>query len=235
MGILRLQTASGTKVAATGSPHTLAVGQITAGSLLICAVGVDGITDKFTSLGDGTNTFTRIGTPQRVDGGGGNGWFYFAYKENATAVAAPTLSLALSGISASVIIFMEFSGFSTSVLDANIYAGGSASTALNSTAAATTAQAYELLVNGGYSDLGGGTYTLGEEWQGKVQAQNADNDGYMAYQIVNITGAYTAKTTLSSASDNSCGIATFKASGTSAVSRNDKTLRPHPFSPGLAR
>lgn len=232
MAITLVQQVTGSLVAGTGN-MTAALATTTTGNLLVVGISIaPATTDVTTSLGDGTNTLGIIGAGTRINSASGLGFVVLYYKENITGLSTPTMTWAHSGTQSAVMVVAEYSGVLTSgSLDQSIYGTGTGTTGTAGPSSVTTA-VNELVVAFAGTDFGNNVFTVGAGYGHLKSAGNANADGAMEDKVVTSNAAMTATETFSS-TDWGMGLATFKSA---AAQRLPNTgLRPHPFSPGLAR
>lgn len=119
----------------------------------------------------------------------------------------------------SILIVEEWSGNTTTPLDVSVGATGVTSTALNSGASATTAQANELVIGAGVAS-GAVTLTPGSGYSNLNQANTTFSTLAFESKTVSAVGTQTATMTSSASGSWVCQVVTFKElGGTITVNR----------------
>lgn len=232
--------ASGTTVGATFGSTT------TAGNAIIVATYWP-TNGSSVSIGDGTNTYTSalVNVQQTTDGH--EMFLFVAYNIAGGAAVTVTATKTGANVTDRWICIWEVSGLATaSAFDKSSTntSGASANTAGDSGSTATTTQADEFLVGAfGGSGVGFTNIVPGTNWTERQEIANgsAGLAGYTEDRIVAAAAAYNATCTFDSNQTWSALIGTFKAVSAAPTSNISigtcfqKTHRPGPFRPGLAR
>jgi hypothetical protein len=187
---------------------------LTGSTIVVAIIGNSG-TDQISgiSISAGSATFTKIATASGLIGGDALSYVTIWYAYNITGGTTPTITITKAASWAIQAIAWEVVGLTTTdPLDVVAGAGAAATTAVNSGATASTAQASEYLIGIGGSDFGGATYShvAGSYFDNLTQVSAAAGDIAMADREVNAVSTYTATLTLSGATDNRGAILAFK-------------------------
>lgn len=227
-----VQTLTGNTSAGTGSFTTGAFAANTStGNTIVIAVGDDsGSTNQVTVITDSAgNSYTRVTSVASTLSL--SIWYCSNIKGGTTPTISVTyLSVSITNVSVTA---QEFTGvWINSVANDKFASATGASTAPLSAATAITTRESELVVGclgytgaAGVATLGAGFSSLGNEVT-NVTIRTAQES-----KVVAQSGAYTAGFTIPSAAWL-CGVATFYGG---FPSFKQKSMRPAPFKPGLAR
>lgn len=194
-------------------------------------VGIASGLGTVTSVTDGTNTFTAGVADYNYNASNHMIWYY---AKNITGAASHVITVNLSGSLSVDGIAREYSGIDTNApTDQTAQNTGSSSTP-SSGATSTTTQASELVI--GFFGCGSSvTETLGSGFSNlTVATVSASASAAAEDLIVSSTGTQTATFGTSTIFNWGCQVATFKGAS-SKPSFRPNNLRPHAFSPGIAR
>lgn len=197
-GIAQTQTANITTAATSGS---IAVSTTTTGNLgiLIIATNTGGIT--YSSVTDGTNTYTLVGNVNS------QACYYCA---NITGVTSPTISFNSSSSVKYSIIFREYTGVQTSSpLDKSTQQSQSG-TSFTSGASAATTNATDLVI-GWMGVEAAGTITIGSGYSNLATISNTGNSMAVAIEDKSVSSTGTQTATFTNPSAFGCaGVIAFK-------------------------
>lgn len=229
MSISLIQTVKVTQAATNPVAGTLL--KTTSGNFLIAACRADAGGANYMTVTDNKgNTWARAFS-QASGGADVELW----YSQNIQGGASHVVNISNTGGNNIVAILREYSvGALTGLFDQKASTIGT-STAANSGASPTTTAINELVVGiAGDSDGSTQVYAAGGGY-GNLSFQTGSS-GAIALEdkLVTTTGAQTANFTLTNSAAWACGVATF-VEGPGKPSFKLNALRPHAFSPGLAR
>jgi len=240
MGFLEGQViANATGVATTPAfTNTFALGQ-----LVVVTINYSGGANATTSVVDNasvSNTYTAI--PGASVANGATLFQAVYYAVITTAKASPTVTVNYNSASTNAgVVVQYFNGFiGTPTLDQSASSANTTSTTVTSGASGTTAEPTELIIGIGAYHAGTTTFTLGSGYTNLTQLNSSADTVAAALEskLVSFTNTQTATFTLGTTNINIGGVITFydpSATSLPHVKFNNSTLRPHLFSPGLAR
>lgn len=219
------QTVGGTYTASASST-TISMGNVTQGNMILVVVcsNTQAVTTITDTLG---NTYSLV--DKQSSGADMELW----YAPNITGGATPTITVKVVSASAISCLAREYSGPRISnPLDQHVAAHGTSAN-LDSGASKVTDTPYQLVIGWGGIQAGNPTYTAGGSFGNLSTQQGVSQSISCAIedQIVTTTGTQDATMTSSLSTNWSCGVATF-ATGSNFYAVK---LRPHIFSPGIAR
>lgn len=192
----------------TNSSNTVAItaGAIIAGDLVVVGICINAGVATVSSVSDGTNTYVKAVSATTTNGSG-EIW----YKENAAAVASPTITVTISTSSLAItaVAARYPDGGLTSTLDKTASNNSVSSNGLSCTTA-TLAQVQEIVFASANTGVTGGTITTSAGFT----TLGVNNSGtcrvMLDYQLVTATTAITYSPTWSTASKAVILQATFK-------------------------
>lgn len=226
-----VQTLTANTNAGTGSFVTGAFGaSIKAGNSIVITVADDaGVINKISSIVDSAgNTYT-----QRISNAATDSisiWDCLGIKGGAGVTLTVTyVSASITNVS---LVAQEFKGLLFPATADKSTSALATSTAPNSGASGITSRPNELVIGGVAYTAAGGVATLGATYRNLGnETTNAAIHSAQEHKVVGTTGAQTANFTITSAAWL-CAVVTYYGS---FPSYKPPSLRPHAFSPGIAR
>lgn len=161
-------------------------------------------------------------------------WYAWNIIGGATTITATESA---AGANSKIMYVREFSGiqFDADPLDVQKFGTGSSASPTTGNSSAT-ANKYELVVAGG-GDAGNGTsISVGAGYTGFLSSATSPSEIQTEYKFTTATGVQAATFGYDNPAAYALGLASFKAIPESQQKATpNRGLRPHPFSPGLAR
>jgi len=221
--VSRLQTNTGSISSTTSG--TVSMGNTTTGNTIVVIVVTDASGSSVTSITDSqSNSYSKIdGVAWSVGFDSLEAW----QASSITGGALPTITVNLSASDSAILLAREYSGLNG--LDTHVIATGSGSALTSGATSNTTTRTLVIGYSGqsatsGSPTAGSGFVNLSVATSGTVKLAIED-------KIVTGQGPQTATFT-GSGLGYACGVANFIIPNPGFTVNN---LRPHPFSPGLAR
>lgn len=207
------------------------------GQLVVVAMTYSGTIDATTSVVDNatpSNTYTKIDGATLASQGQ-----VMYYSVITTAKASPTVTVNFNSTSTNIgVVVQYFNGFvDTPYIDRAVRKTNSSSTTVTSGTSPVLNKTVELVVGTGHYLAGTTTFTLGAGYTNLTQLNNSTNGVAVAMEslVTSSVDALAATFTLGAANPNSGGLVAFADGAFNHFKFNNSGLRPHPFSPGLAR
>lgn len=221
---------SGNGATSASTPVTSGAITTTSHNFLVAIVSANQ-TGTLSITDNKNNVWRQVGTSQLDPGGINTIGLFFA--TNITGGSGHTVSGATTGsIPNMAIIVQEFTGPATSgAFDIRAQANGTGASA-SSGATLVTNFTQELVIGAG-SDGGGSGLTVGAGYSNLTTKADGGSSNFLGMQskIITTTGTQTSTMTVGSGGNWTQFVATFRP-GTSTLATK---IKPHPFSPGMAR
>lgn len=207
------------------------------GQLVVVAMTYSGSIDSTTSVVDNatpSNTYKRISDASSA--GAGQVLYYSVIT---TAKASPTVTVNFNSAATNIgVVVQYFNGFvDTPYIDRAKRQSNSSSTTVTSGTSPVLNKSVELVVGTGHYLAGTTTFSLGAGYTNLTQLNDSTNAVAVAMEslVTSSVDALAATFTLGAANANFGAILTFTDGAFNHFKFINKGLRPHPFSPGLAR
>lgn len=238
MALTRIQSTTGTTGATFPTSLTTSAFGTTpvGGNLLIVAVMADGLArfQQLTVTDLAGNQYIRLGSANINAVGQVDIWATWTIK----GVASHTITAGNLANTTAAIIAEEWSGFpSTNSFDASKSATDNTgtSTAVASGSTGITQQSNELLFSATFFASNTVTATVGAGYSNLNTVTSSPSKLSAQSQVVVATGTQSATLTLSAGASWGTILVTVADTSFPHTKFNNRGLRPHPFSPGLAR
>jgi hypothetical protein len=213
-----------TATGASGTSVTLK--NVAAGDLVVLVIGTAAAT-TVTSISDGVNTWTAATDAVAVSTKRVEYW----QTRNVSATASLVITVTLSGADTQGIIARSYSAVNTTV-DGHTTATGSGSS-LTTANVTTTASASSLVIGWGGQTAVTAGLTVGAGFSAMTNLTVSGTFNIGAEDKLVASPTSTAMVMGGDGTSWGCGVATYSFAGIRQL--NNAGLRPHPFSPGIAR
>lgn len=213
-----------TATVTSGGSIAIVMPNVQKGSLIVISIGLQSA-QTVSAVSDGTNTYTQkiANTTNSV--------LYGYYSENVVA-GNYTITITTSASATGEAIAREYASVrNPSSFDKSASSNSAGSTALDSTVTASLSVTSQLIIGIGATVSNVSVYTLGTGYKNLTSLGNGSSSSAMEDQIVYSASAINATFTLGGAVGWGCGVMSFILN----PAPKPNNLRPHIFSPGLAR